>query len=117
MGARRRAREEQSLCRWSASSASPGARAARLLVKTRQAAKELGITFHVGSQTVTPEAYAIALNEVHKLIVKAGVVVERIDVGGGFPSRYSNEEPAPLADFMQVIRRASTISRSVIAAA
>ena len=29
-----------------------GQRAARLLVKTRQAAKELGITFHVGSQTV-----------------------------------------------------------------
>jgi ornithine decarboxylase len=82
-----------------------GLRAARLLVKTRQVAKELGITFHVGSQTVSPEAYAIALGEVHKLIVKAGVVVDRLDVGGGFPSRYSNEEPAPLADFMQVIRQ------------
>ena len=34
-----------------------GAKAARLLVKARQAAKELGITFHVGSQTATPEAY------------------------------------------------------------
>jgi ornithine decarboxylase len=82
-----------------------GARAARLLVKTRQVAKELGITFHVGSQTVTPDAYANALDEVHKLIVKAGVVVDRVDVGGGFPSRYSNEEPAPLSDFMDVIRR------------
>lgn len=82
-----------------------GARAARLLVKTRQVAKELGITFHVGSQTVTPDAYAIALEEVHKLIVSAGVVVDRLDVGGGFPSRYCNEEPAPLADFMHVIRQ------------
>lgn len=82
-----------------------GARAARLLVKTRQAAKELGITFHVGSQTVTPEAYGNALEEVHKLIVKAGVMVDRIDVGGGFPSRYSNERPAPLADFTDVIKR------------
>jgi ornithine decarboxylase len=82
-----------------------GARAARLLVKTRQAAKELGITFHVGSQTVTPEAYGNALEEVHKLIVKAGVMVERIDVGGGFPSRYSNEQPAALSSFMDVIRR------------
>ena len=80
-----------------------GQRAARLLVKTRQAAKELGITFHVGSQTVTPEAYQIALGEVRKLIVEAGVVVDRIDVGGGFPSRDSNEMPAPLADFMAVI--------------
>jgi ornithine decarboxylase len=81
-----------------------GARAARLLVKTRQVAKLLGITFHVGSQTVTPEAYGNALEEVHKLIVKAGVLVERIDVGGGFPSRYSNERPAPLSSFMDVIR-------------
>jgi ornithine decarboxylase len=81
-----------------------GVRAARLLMKTRQVAKELGITFHVGSQTVTPEAYGNALEEVHKLIVKAGVMVERIDVGGGFPSRYSNERPAPLASFMDVIR-------------
>ena len=81
-----------------------GAQAARLLVKARQAAKELGITFHVGSQTVTPDAYATALSEVKKLIVKAGVVVDRIDVGGGFPSRYTNEMPAPLIDFMNVIR-------------
>jgi ornithine decarboxylase len=81
-----------------------GAKAARLLVKTRQVAKELGITFHVGSQTVTPDAYASALEEVGRLIVKAGVVADRIDVGGGFPSRYSNEEPTPLADFMTVIR-------------
>ena len=81
-----------------------GQRAARLLVKTRQVAREVGITFHVGSQTVSPEAWSIALGEVRKLIVKAGVVVDRIDVGGGFPSRYSNEVPAPLAEFMDVIR-------------
>ena len=63
-----------------------GAKAARLLVKARQASKELGITFHVGSQTVTPDAYIAALEEVGKLIVKAGVVLDRLDVGGGFPS-------------------------------
>ncbi|HEX4892519.1 MAG TPA: type III PLP-dependent enzyme [Hyphomicrobiaceae bacterium] len=81
-----------------------GLPAARLLVKTRQVAKELGMTFHVGSQTVTPEAWSLAFAEVKKLIVKAGVVVDRVDVGGGFPSRYSNELPAPLSDFMAVIR-------------
>lgn len=81
-----------------------GAKAARLLVQTRQVAKELGITFHVGSQTVTPDAYASALEEVARLIGMAGVVVNRVDVGGGFPSRYTNEEPTPLADFMKVIR-------------
>ena len=81
-----------------------GARAARLLVKTRQVAKELGITFHVGSQTISPDAWFLAFAEVKALIVKAGVVVDRVDVGGGFPSRYSNELPAPLCDYMTVIR-------------
>ncbi len=81
-----------------------GQSAARLLVKTRQVAKEIGITFHVGSQTVTPDAYTIALGEVKKLIVKAGIMIDRLDVGGGFPSRYSNEMPSPLSDFMSAIR-------------
>jgi len=81
-----------------------GPKAARLLVKTRQAADELGITFHVGSQTTTPDAYATAIDEVHKLIVKAGVVVDAIDVGGGFPSRYTDSEPAPLSSYLDVIK-------------
>ena len=81
-----------------------GARAARLLVKARQASKELGITFHVGSQTVTPDAYIAALAEVGKLIVKAGVVLDRLDVGGGFPSIYSEAAPpAPLSAFIRAI--------------
>ncbi len=80
-----------------------GAAAARLLLKTRQVAAELGITFHVGSQTQSPEAYTSALGEVHKLIVKAGVVVDRIDVGGGYPSRYADANPAPLSSFMEAI--------------
>lgn len=83
-----------------------GQKAQRLLVKTRQVADELGITFHVGSQTVRPEAYAMALDEVRKLIVKAGVVVDAIDVGGGFPARYGDQVPAPLSSFIDVIRGA-----------
>jgi ornithine decarboxylase len=81
-----------------------GARAARLLVKARQAARELGITFHVGSQTETPEAYVSALAEVGRLIVKAGVVLDRLDVGGGFPSVYTGAEPAPLSAFVRAIK-------------
>jgi ornithine decarboxylase len=73
-------------------------------MKTRQVADELGITFHVGSQTTTPDAYAMAFEEVKKLIVKAGVVVDAIDVGGGFPSRYTDSVPARLSDFIEVIK-------------
>lgn len=81
-----------------------GAAASDLLVKTRQVADELGLTFHVGSQTTTPDAFAVALEDVHKLIVKAGVVVDAIDVGGGFPSCYSDSQPSPLAAFIDVIK-------------
>lgn len=83
-----------------------GAKAARLLAKTRQVAKELGLCFHVGSQTTSPEAYVNALAEAGRLIAKAGVVLDRLDVGGGFPSVYDEHRPAPLTDFMSAIRGA-----------
>ena len=80
-----------------------GQKAAKLLVKARQAASELGLTFHIGSQTTTPDAFVTALGEVHKLIVKAGVVIDRLDVGGGFPARYPDSEPASMQTFMDTI--------------
>jgi ornithine decarboxylase len=80
-----------------------GAKAARLLVKARQAARELGMTFHVGSQTETPEAYVQALAEVGRLIARAGVVLDRLDVGGGFPSVYTGTAPAPLSAYIRAI--------------
>jgi ornithine decarboxylase len=80
-----------------------GQKAARLLVKVRQVAAELGLTFHVGSQTMTPDAFVNALAEVQRLIGKAGVVVDRLDVGGGFPSVYPGMQPAPLERFLSVI--------------
>lgn len=80
-----------------------GEPATELLIKARQAAAQLGITFHVGSQTTTPDAYIHALKAVRELIVHAGVVIDRLDVGGGFPSRYANSEPAPMDAFMKAI--------------
>jgi ornithine decarboxylase len=81
-----------------------GQPAADLLIATRQVADELGICFHVGSQTVTPDAYVTALEDVRRLIVKAGVVIDGIDVGGGFPSIYADHAPAPLSAFMDAIK-------------
>ncbi len=81
-----------------------GPKAAKLLVKARQVARELGVSFHVGSQTATPEAYVAALEEVKRLIVKAGVVLDRVDVGGGFPSVYPSATGMPLNAFMDAIK-------------
>ncbi len=80
-----------------------GQAAAQLLVKTRQVSAQVGITFHVGSQTTTPDAYAAALEDVHKLIVMSGVVIDRLDVGGGFPSIYPDSRPVELGEFITAI--------------
>ncbi|WP_199553570.1 alanine racemase [Sandaracinobacteroides hominis] len=77
-----------------------------LLLAARQAADALGICFHVGSQAMSPAAYADALAFVRAAIVEAGVTVDVIDVGGGFPSRYPGMEPPSLETYFAVIERA-----------
>ncbi|MGL6042495.1 MAG: type III PLP-dependent enzyme, partial [Sandaracinobacteroides sp.] len=77
-----------------------------LLMAARQASDALGICFHVGSQAMSPAAYADALAFVRAAIVEAGVTVDVIDVGGGFPSRYPGMEPASLETYFAVIERA-----------
>jgi ornithine decarboxylase len=78
----------------------------QLLIATRQVADALGICFHVGSQAMTPAAYRDAMERVRAAIVSAGVTVDVVDVGGGFPSSYPGMEPPPLELFFDVIHRA-----------
>ena len=78
-----------------------------LLLKARQRATRLGITFHVGSQAVVPAAFGEALRQVAQLIVSSGVLIDAIDIGGGFPSRYPHSDPPELASFMEEIVRAA----------
>jgi ornithine decarboxylase len=80
--------------------------AAPLLLAARQAADALGICFHVGSQAMSPQAYGDALAQVRAAIVGAGVTVDVVDVGGGFPSVYPGMEPAALDAYFEVIHRA-----------
>jgi ornithine decarboxylase len=78
---------------------------ADLLIATRQVADALGICFHVGSQAMTPAAYAEAMEHVRAAIVEASVTVDIVDVGGGFPSVYPGMEPPPLGSYFDVIHR------------
>jgi len=77
-----------------------------LLFRARQVADALGICFHVGSQAMTPEAYAQAMERVRTAIVEAAVTVDVIDGGGGFPSTYPGMEPPPLEHYFETIHRA-----------
>ncbi|MEH6756728.1 MAG: type III PLP-dependent enzyme [Parasphingorhabdus sp.] len=78
---------------------------AQLLQRARQAADELGICFHVGSQAMTPLAYVHALERVRTAIVEASVTVDIINVGGGFPSIYPDMAPPSLNHYFSAIDR------------
>jgi ornithine decarboxylase len=88
--------------------------AARLLRAARPHAARLGVTFHVGSQCLEPEAYARALALAGEVVAAAGVPVEVVDVGGGFPVDYPDMTPPPLAAFIAAIERgAATLPKGV----
>jgi ornithine decarboxylase len=82
------------------------AEAPGLLLRARQVARRLGITFHVGSQAVVPAAFGEALRQVGELIVTSGVLVDAIDIGGGFPSRYPHSDPPELSAYTEEIAKA-----------
>jgi ornithine decarboxylase len=79
---------------------------APLLIAARQVADALGLCFHVGSQAMSPQAYSNAMERVRAAIVEAGVTVDVVDVGGGFPSTYPGMEPPPLETYFRTIHEA-----------
>ena len=76
-----------------------------LLRRVRQASEEmLGVSFHVGSQCMRPDAYRSAMDGVNRAIVKAGVVVDIVDIGGGFPAIYPGMSPPPMIEYVNAIK-------------
>lgn len=77
-----------------------GAEAVALLRRARPVAARLAVSFHVGSQCMNPQAYARAIAAVRALVDEAGVAIDMLDIGGGFPVAYPGmEAPAPEAFF------------------
>ena len=59
-----------------------------LLRRTRGAARRLGLAFHVGSQQADPGAWDAAMALSQRAVVAAGVILDVLDVGGGFCAPY-----------------------------
>jgi ornithine decarboxylase len=87
----------------------PAAEAAQLLRAARPHASTLGVAFHVGSQCEDPAAWTRALALVGEVVRDAGVPVEVIDVGGGFPVRYPDRDPPALEAFTAAIRDGAAV--------
>lgn len=81
------------------------AEAARLLKLSRAVAARVGLCFHVGSQCLEPAAWERALERAGQVIANAGVELDMLDVGGGFPVSYPDVTPPPLEDFIAAIER------------
>ncbi len=78
--------------------------AAELLREVEREGLRPGLSFHVGSQCLLPQAYRDALDLLGEIIAASGVGPVFIDVGGGFPAPYLGTEMRPLEDFMAAIR-------------
>ncbi len=77
-----------------------------LLLAARRATDELmGVSFHVGSQCMRPQAFQAAMAQASRALVRAGVFADVVDVGGGFPSVYPGMEPPDLAEYVAAIDR------------
>ena len=80
--------------------------AAKLLKRVRAAGAQPCLTFHVGSQCLSPFSYAQAIEIAQRTIALAGVEIAALDVGGGFPAAYSGQEPPPYHWYFDMIREA-----------
>lgn len=77
-----------------------------LLLAARRATQDrMGVAFHVGSQCMRPTAFQAAMAQASRAIVRAGVMVDVVDVGGGFPSVYPGMVPPDMADYADSIHR------------
>lgn len=78
-----------------------------LLQATRMVAKHAGVCFHVGSQCMHPDAYRMAIRMAAQAVDKAGVHIDSLDVGGGFPSIYPGMTPPDMQLFFDAIHEES----------
>jgi ornithine decarboxylase len=80
--------------------------AAKLLKRVQAAGAAPCLTFHVGSQCLSPFSYAQAIEIAQRTITLSGVTIAALDIGGGFPAAYSGQEPPPYHWYFDMIKEA-----------
>ena len=71
---------------------------------TKQYAKKVGLSFHVGSQCMHPISYTKGIAEIGNIIKKTKIVPDYINVGGGFPTIYPDLVPQSLDKYFEEIK-------------
>ncbi|GAA2476221.1 type III PLP-dependent enzyme [Winogradskya humida] len=68
-----------------------------LVLARRLGLRPYGITFHVGSQCGSTDAWRQAIDVAGKImasLLDEGIRLEMLDIGGGFPARYAEDVPS-----------------------
>lgn len=76
-----------------------------LLQHVATSGRPLALTFHVGTQCTDPAAYVTYIHAAAQIAERAGVTLDRLNVGGGFPASRDGS-PKPLEPFFAAIREA-----------
>ncbi len=76
-----------------------------LLRLTKQYAKKIGLSFHVGSQCMHPISYAKGIADIGNIIKKTKIVPDFINIGGGFPAIYPDLVPQTLDSYFEEIKK------------
>tara|TARA_B100000427_G_scaffold148448_1_gene123462 strand:+ start:617 stop:1795 length:1179 start_codon:yes stop_codon:yes gene_type:complete len=76
-----------------------------LLRLTKQYARKVGLSFHVGSQCMHPISYTKGILEIGNIIKKTKIVPDVINVGGGFPTIYPDLIPQSLQSYFDEINK------------
>ena len=83
----------------------PISEAIGLLRLSKQYSRKVGISFHVGSQCMHPISYSKGITEIGKVIKKAKIIPDYINVGGGFPTIYPDLISQPLENYFDEIKK------------
>jgi ornithine decarboxylase len=76
-----------------------------LLRLTRQYAKKIGLSFHVGSQCMHPISYTKGIADIGNIIKKTKIIPNYINIGGGFPAIYPDLVPQSLDNYFEDIKK------------
>jgi len=79
-----------------------------LLRLTKQYAKKIGLSFHVGSQCMHPISYAKGIEDIGNIIKKTKIIPDYINIGGGFPAIYPDLVPQSLDSYIEEIKKGLT---------
>ena len=72
---------------------------------TKQYAKKIGLSFHVGSQCMHPISYAKGIKDIGNIIKKTKIIPDYINIGGGFPAIYPDLIPQSLDRYFEEIKK------------